>query len=173
MSYEPVPVETNAESQSKYLAGACDVYTTDASGLAATRSTFENTADHVILPEIISKEPLGPLVRHGDNEWGDIVRWTLNALIIAEEKGITAANVGDMASAPGKDPEVNRLLGTEGEYSAMIGLGKSWAVDAISSGGNFGELFETHIGVNTPIGLARGLNALYTEGGLIYSPPFR
>ena len=173
MSYEPVPVETNAESQSKYLAGACDVYTTDASGLAATRSTFANPDDHMILPEIISKEPLGPLVRHGDNEWGDIVRWTLNALIIAEEKGITAANVADLASAPGNDPEINRLLGTEGEYSAMMGLDKGWAVSAISAGGNFGELFEAHIGVNTPIGLARGLNALYTEGGLIYSPPFR
>lgn len=173
ISYEPVPVETNAEANAKYQAGACDVYTTDASGLAATRSTFENPGDHVILPEIISKEPLGPLVRHGDNEWGDIVRWTLNVLIIAEEKGITAANVAEMASAPGKDPEINRLLGTEGEYSAMIGLDKNWAVNAISAGGNYAELFEKHIGVNTPIGLPRGLNALYTQGGLIYSPPFR
>ena len=100
-------------------------------------------------------------------------RLAFNALIIAEEKGITAANVADLASAPGNDPEINRLVGTEGEYSAMMGLGKSWAVDAISAGGNFGELFEKHIGVNTPIGLARGLNALYTEGGLVYSPPFR
>ncbi len=173
ISYEPVPVETNAEANAKYQAGACDVYTTDASGLAATRSTFENPGDHVILPEIISKEPLGPLVRHGDDEWGDVVRWTLNALIIAEEKGITAANVADLASAPGKDPEINRLLGTEGEYSAMIDLDKNWAVNAISAGGNYAELFEKHIGVNTPIGLARGLNALYTQGGLIYSPPFR
>ena len=173
ISYEPVPVETNAEANAKYSAGACDVYTTDASGLAATRSTFVNPDDHVILPEIISKEPLGPLVRHGDNEWGDIVRWTLNALIIAEEKGITAANVADMAASAGKDPEINRLLGTEGEYSAMIGLDKNWAVNAISAGGNYAELFEKHIGVNTPIGLPRGLNALYTEGGLIYSPPFR
>ena len=121
ISYEPVPLETNAEGRAKYLAGACDVYTTDASGLAATRSTFENPDDHVVLPEIISKEPLGPLVRHGDDEWGDIVRWTLNALIIAEEKGITAANVTDLAATPGKDPEMNRLLGSEGEYSAMIG----------------------------------------------------
>ena len=173
ISYEPVPIETIAEAIAKYSAGACDVYTTDASGLAATRSTFENPDDHVILPEIISKEPLGPLVRHGDNEWGDIVRWTLNALIIAEEKGITAANVADMAASAGKDPEINRLLGTEGEYSAMIGLDKNWAVNAISAGGNYAELFEKHIGVNTPIGLPRGLNALYTEGGLIYSPPFR
>ena len=173
ISYEPVPVETNAEARAKYLAGACDVYTTDASGLAATRSTFENPDDHVILPEIISKEPLGPLVRHGDNEWGDVVRWTLNVLIIAEEKGITAANVGDMAAAPGKDPEINRLLGTEGEYGTMMGLSKDWAAKVIAAIGNYGEVFEKHIGVNTAIGLPRGLNAQWTDGGLIYSPPYR
>ena len=96
INYEPVPIETNAEAQQQYLAGACDVYTTDASGLAATRATFENPDEHTLLPEIVSKEPLGPLVRHGDNEWGDVVRWTLNALITAEELGVTSANVGDM-----------------------------------------------------------------------------
>ena len=173
ISYEPVPIETNAEANAKYLAGACDVYTTDASGLAATRATFEKPGDHVILPEIISKEPLGPLTRHGDNEWGDIVRWTLNALIIAEELGITQANVKDMAASPGNNPEINRLLGTEGEYGAMIGLSKDWAVNAIAAAGNYGEIFERHIGVNTPIGLARGLNALWTQGGILYSAPFR
>ncbi len=173
MSYEPVPIETNAEAQAKYLAGACDVYTTDASGLAATRSTFEAPGDHVILPEIISKEPLGPLVRHGDDEWGDVVRWTLNALIIAEEKGITAANVDQMAGAAGPDPEINRLMGTEGEYGAMLGLSKDFAVNVIKTGGNYGEIFEKHIGVNTAIGLARGLNALWTEGGILYAPPWR
>ena len=173
MSYEPVPIETNAEAQAKYLAGACDVYTTDASGLAATRATFEAPGDHIILPEIISKEPLGPLVRHGDDEWGDVVRWTLNALIIAEEKGITAANVDDLASAAGADPEINRLLGTEGEYGAMLGLNKDFAVHVIKTGGNYGEIFEKHIGVDTPIGLARGLNALWTEGGILYAPPWR
>jgi general L-amino acid transport system substrate-binding protein len=173
ISYEPVPLETNAEGRAKYLAGACDVYTTDASGLAATRSTFENPGDHVLLPEIISKEPLGPLVRHGDSEWGDVVRWSLNVLIIAEEKGITAANVGDMAASAGKDPEINRLLGTEGEYGAMLGLSKDWAAKVIAAVGNYGEVFEEHIGVNTPIGLARGLNAQWTQGGLIYSPPYR
>ncbi len=98
---------------------------------------------------------------------------SLNVLIIAEEKGITAANVGDMAAAAGKDPEINRLLGTEGEYGAMLGLSKDWAAKVIAAVGNYGEVFEEHIGVNTPIGLARGLNALYTQGGLIYSPPFR
>ncbi|MCY3874385.1 MAG: amino acid ABC transporter substrate-binding protein [Rhodobacteraceae bacterium] len=173
ISYEPVPIETNAEAQQQYLAGACDVYTTDRSGLAATRATFENAADHVILPEIISKEPLGPLVRHGDDQWADIVRWTLNALITAEELGITSANVGEIGSGPTNNPEVNRLMGTEGDLGGMIGLDKAWAQRAIAAGGNYGEIFERHIGENTPIGLARGLNAQWTDGGLIYSPPFR
>ncbi|WP_071673058.1 amino acid ABC transporter substrate-binding protein [Nioella nitratireducens] len=172
MSYEPVPIETNAEAQQQYLAGACDVYTTDASGLAATRATFEDPTAHVILPEIISKEPLGPLVRHGDNEWGDIVRWTLNALIAAEELGITSANVAELAAGT-NNPEINRMLGSEGDLGGMMGLSSDWAVNAISAGGNYGELFERNIGENTPIGLARGLNAQWTDGGLLYSPPFR
>ena len=173
MSYEPVPIETNAEAQQKYLANACDLYTTDASGLAATRATFDNPGDHLILPEIISKEPLGPLVRHGDNEWGDIVRWVLNALIIAEEKGVTAANVDSMASADTKDPEIKRLLGVEGTYGEMLGLAPDWAIHAIKSGGNYGEIFEAYIGENTAIGLSRGLNQLWTKGGILYAPPFR
>ncbi len=173
IGYEPVPIETNAEAQQQYLAGACDVYTTDRSGLAATRATFENASDHVILPEIISKEPLGPLVRHGDDQWADIVRWTLNALITAEELGITSANVGEIGSGPTNNPEVNRLMGTEGDLGGMIGLDMAWAQRAIAAGGNYGEIFERHIGENTPIGLARGLNAQWTDGGLIYSPPFR
>ena len=172
MSYEPVPIETNAEAQQQYLAGACDVYTTDASGLAATRTSFENPDDHVVLPEIISKEPLGPLVRHGDNEWGDIVRWTLNALIIAEEKGITPDNADDLA-ANANDPEIKRLLGTEGEYGAMLGLDADWAANAIKSVGNYGQIFAANIGSETPVGLGRGLNALYTDGGILYAPPFR
>ncbi|CAM4248150.1 amino acid ABC transporter substrate-binding protein [Palleronia rufa] len=173
ISYEPVPIETNAEALQQYTAGACDAYTTDASGLAANRATLENPSEHVILPEIISKEPLGPLVRHGDNEWGDIVRWTLNALIAAEEYGVTSANVADMASAPGDSPEINRMLGTEGNLGEMIGLDADWAANAIAAGGNYGELFAKNIGEDTPIGLSRGLNAQWTEGGLLYSPPFR
>jgi general L-amino acid transport system substrate-binding protein len=173
MSYEPVPIETNAEAQQQYLAGACDVYTTDASGLAATRAAFEDPSAHVLLPEIISKEPLGPLVRHGDNDWGDIVRWTLNALIAAEELGVTSANIADMAASATDNPEINRLLGTEGNLGEMLGLDADWAVRAISAGGNYGELFEKNIGENTPIGLARGLNAQWQNGGLLYSPPFR
>jgi len=172
ISYDPVPIETNAEAQQKYLADACDAYTTDASGLAATRSTFENPGDHVILPEIISKEPLGPLVRHGDDQWADINRWVLNALIIAEEKGLTKANVEKMAMGS-NDPEVNRILGKEGEYGAMIGLGKDWAANVIKAVGNYGEIYEKYLGVDTNIGLSRGLNAQWTDGGILYSPPFR
>ncbi|MGR3462766.1 MAG: amino acid ABC transporter substrate-binding protein [Roseovarius sp.] len=173
MNYEPVPIETNAEGQQQYLAGACDTYTTDASGLAATRAAFENPTEHVILPEIISKEPLGPLVRHGDNEWEDIVRWTLNALITAEELGVTSANVAELASGKTESPETNRLLGTEGNLGEMIGLDSDWAVRALSAVGNYGEVFEKNIGEKTPIGLARGLNAQWTDGGILYSPPFR
>jgi general L-amino acid transport system substrate-binding protein len=172
MSYEPVPIETNAEAQQKYLANACDVYTTDASGLAATRATFESPADHVVLPEIVSKEPLGPLVRHGDNQWGDIVRWTLNALITAEELGVTSANLDEMAGGT-NNPEINRLLGTEGDLGAMLGLDKEWAKRALAVGGNYGEIFDANIGPDTAIGLGRGLNALWTQGGILYSPPFR
>ena len=173
ITYQPVPIQTNAEGQQQYLAGACDTYTTDASGLAATRATFEHPEDHVLLPEIISKEPLGPLVRHGDNDWGDIVRWTFFALVAAEEYGITSANIAELAAAPTNNPEVNRLLGTEGDLGAMIGLDKNWAMNAIMASGNYGEIFENNIGENTPIGLARGLNAQWTEGGLQYAPPFR
>ncbi len=172
ISYEPVPIETNAEAQQQYLAGACDVYTTDASGLAATRATFEAPGDHVLLPEIISKEPLGPLVRHGDNEWGDVVRWSLNALISAEELGITSTNIEELSGGT-NNPEINRILGTEGTLGEMLGLDADWAKRAIASEGNYGEIFEKNIGEATPIGLARGLNAQWTDGGLIYSPPFR
>ncbi|MBV1897213.1 MAG: amino acid ABC transporter substrate-binding protein [Rhodobacteraceae bacterium] len=172
ISYEPVPIETNAEGQQQFLAGACDVYTTDASGLAATRATFENPDDYVLLPEIISKEPLGPLVRHGDDEWGDVVRWTLYALVSAEELGVTSANLSEMTAGT-NNPEINRLLGTEGTLGDMLGLDAGWAKAAIAVGGNYGEIFAKNIGEETPIGLARGLNAQWTEGGLLYSPPFR
>jgi general L-amino acid transport system substrate-binding protein len=173
MTYQPVPLKDNAEAEQQYSAGACDVYTTDASGLAATRATFADASEHVILPEIISKEPLALVVRHGDNQWGDIVRFTFDALIAAEEFGITSANVEEMSATVGTNPEINRLLGTEGELGAMMGLDKDWAKRAIMAGGNYGEIFAANIGESTPIGLARGLNALWTQGGLQYSPPFR
>jgi len=173
MSYEPVPIENNAEAMAQYLSGACDVYTTDRSALAATRASFQNPDEHMLLPEIVSKEPLGPLVREGDEPWGDIVRWTLNALITAEEKGVTQANVAEMAASAGADPEINRMLGTEGELGAMLGLDPQWAMRAIAVGGNYGEMFEANVGEGTAIGLSRGLNSLWTQGGLIYTPPFR
>ncbi len=173
MSYEPVPIETNAEGQQQFLGGACDAYITDTSALAAQRAGFPVPDDYVILPEIISKEPLGPLVRHGDSEWADINRWVLNALIAAEEYGVTQENVEEMASAAGDNPEVNRMLGTEGDLGAMMGLTNTWAKDAIAAVGNYGEIFSRNIGQETPIALERGLNAQYTEGGLLYSPPFR
>ncbi len=173
MSYEPVAIETNEEGQVNYLAGRCDVYTTDASGLAATRATFDNPNAHVILPEIISKEPLGPAVRQGDDAWADTARWVLNVLIEAEELGITSANVKQHAATAGKNPAINRIVGTEGSYGEMIGLDKAWAVRAISAVGNYGEIFERHIGVNTALGIARGLNAQWTNGGILYAPPAR
>jgi general L-amino acid transport system substrate-binding protein len=172
MSYEPVPIETGSEAIAQYLAGACDVYTTDASALAANRANFETPGDHMVLPEIISKEPLGPLVRHGDNNWGDIVRWSLNALITAEELGVTSANMAEMAAGT-NNPEINRLLGTEGNLGEMLGLDAEWAKRAIMVGGNYGEVFESNIGSATIIGLARGLNSQWTDGGLIYSQQFR
>ena len=173
MNYEPVPIESNEEARQNYLSGRCDVYTTDRSGLAATRAAFDNPDDHVVLPEIVSKEPLGPLVRHGDDEWGDVVRWVLNVLIIAEEKGITSDNVAEMARLVSKDAEISRMLGSEGEYGAMLGLSADWVVNVISSVGNYGQIFEQYLGSNTDIGLERGVNALWTDGGLLYAPPYR
>ena len=172
MSYTPVNVADDSEGQRQYLAGACDVYTTDASGLAASRASMGDADNHIILPEIISKEPLGPFVRHGDNAWGDIVRWTYYALVAAEEYGVNKANVAEMATST-NNPEVKRLLGTEGDLGKMIGLDAEWAKRAIASVGNYGEIFEANIGSATPIKLSRGLNALWTQGGLQYAPPFR
>ena len=172
ISYEPVPIETNAEARAAYEAERCDVYTTDASGLAATRTTFENADAHMVFPEIISKEPLGPLVRQGDDQWADITRWTLNALITAEELGVTQANVAEMAAGSGH-PEINRMLGSEGSLGEMLGLDADWAARAIAAEGNYAEIFDRYIGADSPLALGRGLNALYTDGGILYSPPFR
>jgi general L-amino acid transport system substrate-binding protein len=172
MKYEPVPIESNEEARKNYLADRCDVYTTDRSGLAGTRATFDKPSDHVILPEVISKEPLGPVVRHGDNQWEDIVRWTVFALEAGEEYGVTKANADEMAKNP-PTPDVARLLGVEGALGEMLGLDKEWAKRAIKAQGNYAEIFDKNIGPDTPIGLERGLNASYKDGGLIYSPPFR
>lgn len=172
LTYTPVPVADDAEGQNQYLAGACDAFTTDSSALAAARASFTDPQNHTILPEIISKEPLSLVVRHGDNNWGDIVRWTFFALVIAEEKGVTKANVDDVLAST-KDAEVRRMLGAEGEIGKMIGLDDGFMKRAIQASGNYGEIFDANLGANTPLKLQRGLNALWSKGGLQYAPPIR
>lgn len=172
MTYQPVAIDSNAEGEQQYMAGACDAYTTDASGLAATRAAFADPENHIILPEIISKEPLGPAVRHGDSNWADIARWTLYALLAAEEFGVTSANIEELSKSS-ENPEVQRLLGTTDDLGPKMGLDKDWAKRAIAASGNYGEIFAATIGEQTPIGLARGLNAQWTQGGLMYAMPFR
>ena len=172
LEYEPVPIETNAEAQVAYQGGRCDVFTTDASGLAAIRSALPDPDAHMIFPEIISKEPLGPLVREGDDQWADIARWVLNALILGEEHDLTRASVATAAAAGSDLTVVNRLLGREGNAGEDLGLDMAWAVRAIAAEGNYAEIFERYVGAGSKLGLARGLNALYRDGGLIYSPPF-
>ncbi|KFC69959.1 Glutamate aspartate periplasmic binding protein GltI [Devosia sp. LC5] len=154
-----------------YEDGRCDVYTTDSSALAAERSKFAVPDDHIILPEIISKEPLGPVVRQGDDLWFKINRWAYYALLEAEELGVTSANVDEMLGSD--NPAIKRLLGVEGDFGAPIGLTKDWAYQIIKLVGNYGEAFERNVGPSTDIGLERGLNALWTDGGLQYAPPIR
>jgi len=172
MTYTPVAVTSSQDATQKYLAGECDAYSTDIAGLASGRAQLAEPGEHVILPEVISKEPLGPVIRHGDDVWADIVRWTLFALITAEELGVTSANVDELRSSS-TNPETSRLLGSEGEFGAMFGLDNEWAARAIAAVGNYGELFASTIGDQTPVGLSRGLNAQWTQGGLLYAPPFR
>ena len=172
IKYSPILVTDEADAQRQFLGGGCDAMTADISVLSSLRATLPQSDDYVILPEIISKEPLGPVVRHGDNAWGDIVRWTFYALLTAEEKGITKANIEEMSTTT-QDPEARRLLGVEGDMGQMLGLDPDWAKRAIAAVGNYGEMFEANIGITTPIKLARGLNALWTQGGLQYAPPFR
>ncbi len=173
MSYEPVNIETNEEGLSNYSANRCDVYTTDASGLASTRAALDDPSAHIILPEIISKEPLGGATRHGDDEWSDIGKWVVNAIINAEELGITKANLGDLCGAAGDNPSINRFCGTESDMGSMIGLDSEWAQRVIAVEGNYGEIFNMHIGPDTPLALERGLNALWRDGGILYAAPIR
>lgn len=171
MEFEPVVIENTSEVTAAFFAGRCDVYTTDASGLASARNvSAENPADYMILPEIISKEPLGPAVRHGDDEFMDIVRWTLNAMIEAEEYGITSENVDDMRDNS-SNPGVQRLLGTTPGLGEALGIDEDWAYNIISQVGNYGESYETN--VTELLGLERGINALWTDGGLMYAQPVR
>ena len=154
-----------------YEDGRCDVYTTDASALAAERSKFAVPADHIILPEIISKEPLGPVVRAGDSTWFNIARWTYYALLEAEELGVSSTNVDEMLGSD--NPAIKRLLGVEGDFGTPLGLTKDWAYQIINHVGKYDESYDRNVGPDTAIGLARGLNALWSEGGLQYAPPIR
>jgi general L-amino acid transport system substrate-binding protein len=171
MQYKPIPVEGNKEAKAKLFASECDVFTTDASGLASARAGADNPKDWIVLPEIISKEPLGPLVRQGDQEWEDVVRWTLFAMINAEEMGITSENVDEMLTS--KSKEVKRLLGEDGYMGPMLGLGMKFGYNIIKQVGNYGESFNKNIGPGTPLNLERGLNNLWNNGGILYVPPFR
>jgi general L-amino acid transport system substrate-binding protein len=173
MTFKAVTAETEPVLITTYLGGGCDVYTNDKSGLAAIRSAFPKPDEHVILPETISKEPLGPVVRHGDQNWGDIVRWTLNGLIEAEEGGVTTANVDEMLKST--NPAIKRLLGVEGNIGEGMGLTKDFMVRVIKAVGNYGEIYERNVGAKTPVNIPRdgSLNALWTKGGILYAPPFR
>lgn len=171
LKYKVIAFEKNQEVIAAYDQGRCDAYTTDMSGLFAERLKMKAPGDHLILPDVISKEPLGPLVNQGDPQWGDIVRWTLFALINAEELGVTSKNVDQMLKS--QSPEVRRLLGVEGAFGESMGLTKDWAVRIIRKMGNYGEMFERNVGQGSPLKIPRGRNALWTKGGLQYAPPVR
>ncbi|MFO1113027.1 MAG: amino acid ABC transporter substrate-binding protein [Rhodospirillales bacterium] len=172
MELKPVTIEKYEEVTGAFLAGRCDAITSDASQLAAIRANdAPNPADFVILPELISKEPLGPAVRQGDDQWFDIVKWALFAMIEAEEKGLTSANVEAALKSP--DPNVQRVLGVTGDLGKGMGLDNKWAYNIIRTVGNYGESFERNVGMGSKLQLARGLNAQWTNGGLMYSPPIR
>lgn len=171
MQYTVVAFEKADEVVAAYDSGRCDVYTTDRSGLAAQRTKLAKPDDHIVLPEIISKEPLGPLVRHGDSQWGDIARWTLNCMVNAEEAGITSENAADMAGSD--DPNIKRILGVEGDLGSKIGLENTFCANVIAQVGNYGESYNRNVGPDTPLKLDRGVNALWSEGGLLYAAPQR
>ena len=175
MSFKPVVIEKVDEIRAAFFAGRCDVYTTDASALAATRAanvppprTFD---DFLILPEIISKEPLGPVVRHGDNQWADIVRWALYAMIEAEEYGINSRNVDEMLKS--ENPTIKRILGVTPGMGKALGVDEKWAYTIVKQVGNYGESFDRNLGPESPLKIDRGLNKLWTQGGLQYAPPIR
>jgi len=172
MKYKPVVFDTAEAITSAFFAGRCQVYTTDMSDLAGARTKAPKADDYVILPEVISKEPLGPSVRRGDDEWFEIVRWTLFAMLEAEENGLTQANV-DAQKKDNKDPNVQRFLGVSEDTGKLLGLDAEWAYRIVKQVGNYGESFERNLGPKSPVGLPRGVNNLWTKGGLMYAPPIR
>ena len=171
MKYEVIAFGSNDEAVKAYESGRCDVFTTDVSGLYADRLKLSNVADHVVLPEVISKEPLGPMVRHGDDQWFDIVKWSLYGMIAAEELGVTQKNVDEMAKSD--KPEFKRAFGTDGNLGEQLGLTKDWLVRIVKAVGNYGEAFDRNVGAGSRLGIARGLNQLWNKGGIQYAPPIR
>jgi len=171
MKMKPVVIESNAELAKAFFAGRCDALTSDASQLAGTRAVAPKPDDYIILPDIISKEPLAPVVRHGDNQWKDIVNYAVLAMIEAEELGINSKNIDEQLKST--IPKVQRFLGVTPGNGKALGLDEKWAYNIVKQVGNYGEIFERSVGKNTPLKLERGLNALWKNGGLMYSPPFR
>ena len=171
MQMKSVTFATANEAVKAYDAGRCDAYTTDASALYAERLRLANANDHIILPEIISKEPLGPVVRHGDDQWFDIVKWTLFGMLDAEELNVSSKNIDEMLKS--NNPEIKRLVGTEGNFGEQLGLTKDWAVRIVKHVGNYGESFERNVGQGSPLKIDRGLNRLWNKGGIQYAPPVR
>ena len=171
MQLKSVTFASANEAVKAYDAGRCDAYTTDASALYAERLRVSDPNDHVILPEIISKEPLGPAVRHGDDQWFDIVKWTLFAMMNAEELNISTKNLDEAVKST--NPEIKRFVGTEGNFGEQLGLSKDWAVRIVKQVGNYGESFERNVGLGSPLKIERGLNKLWTKGGIQYAPPIR
>jgi general L-amino acid transport system substrate-binding protein len=171
MQLKSVTFATANEAVKAYDAGRCDAYTTDGSSLYSERLRLANANDHILLPEIISKEPLGPAVRQGDDQWFDIVKWTLFAMINAEELNITSKNIDEMKAS--SDPDIKRFVGTEGNYGEQLGLPKEWAVSIVKLVGNYGEVFERNVGSGSRLKIDRGLNRLWNKGGIQYAPPIR
>ncbi|HET7851041.1 MAG TPA: amino acid ABC transporter substrate-binding protein [Pseudolabrys sp.] len=171
MKLKTVTFATANEAVKAYDSGRCDAYTTDASGLYAERLRLANPDDHIVLPEIISKEPLGPAVRHGDDQWFDVVKWVLFAMVNAEELNITSKNIDEMVKST--NPAIKRFVGTEGNYGEQLGLTKDWAVRIVKLVGNYGEVFDRNVGAGSPLKIDRGLNKLWNKGGIQYAPPIR
>jgi general L-amino acid transport system substrate-binding protein len=171
MKYEVIAFGTADETIKAYESGRCDVFTSDVSQLYAERLKLASPADHVVLPEVISKEPLGPMVRHGDDQWFDIVKWTLYAMVGAEELGVNQKNVDEMAKSD--KPELKRAMGTDGNLGEQLGLTKDWIIRIVKAVGNYGESFERNVGAGSKLGIARGLNQLWSKGGIQYAPPIR
>ena len=171
MKYEVVAFAGADETVKAYESGRCDAFTTDAAGLYAYRLKMTNPDDHVVLPEIISKEPLGPMVRHGDDQWFDLIKWVLFAMVDAEELGVTQRNVDEMAKSD--KPELKRVLGTDGNFGEQLGVTKDWVIRIVKAVGNYGETFDRNVGAGSPLKIARGLNQLWNKGGIQYAPPIR